>query len=142
MVHVAILRYVFTKDVSDVSEALARLLQQVVAPRVDPAIIADTNSYRRQHCYTETTTAVLEARKVSLKRIFSAVAAASDSELSAGGRKLVGLPEWRAFTRAVGLIGRDVTDRGVPALPSSVGPPPLLSAPACLPLLSGASAPL
>jgi len=111
LVHLSIYRYVMPEEISDVSEALAKVIKVLIVPKADPCVFADANEFRRVYCYNEATTRVLEGQQVALRRLFTAVA---ESNLGSGeGRKLVGLGEWRNFMRALEMVGDDLSERDV-----------------------------
>ena len=53
IVRIAIMRYVVTCAVPDVSQALERLLTQDIFPRLDDIALQDSNDFRRRCCYIE-----------------------------------------------------------------------------------------
>ena len=113
LINLAIYRYVLPGEEVDVSEALSKLITNLLLPKVDYSICSDPNDFRQQKCYTEETTTALEKHAASLTHIFSALASSGRSGPGegAGARKLVGLSEWLAFMRGLHLIGEDLTER-------------------------------
>ena len=109
LIRVAIARYVRSGLLDDVSEALHKFLSVDLAPLADRAVIVDSNRFRRQRAYLEDATTVLALNEPSLRAIFDALTAACGPAMHS--KKLVALPAWLQFARAIGLIGVDVSQR-------------------------------
>ena len=109
LVHIAVNKYVKTKKMPDVSEALRRLLQHDIEPKLDPRCLSRANPFRRDHCYKRDVCAVLEEYEPSLRCIFVGVSRAY--EKAGTEAKMVSLDEWKGFVRGLDLIGPDLSDR-------------------------------
>ena len=108
LVTVAVNRYVVTKKIKDVSEAVYVLIVEQIQPRVDEAILRDYNHFRKQ-CYDLKVTEVLAKHETSLRSIFGVAAGSGcDSKTAAA---LLSLDEWTNLLKALDFIGRDVTER-------------------------------
>ena len=107
LVHVAIAKYILSSELTDVSEAMERLLTKDIQPV--PSVVLDPDQFRREYCYTEPVIEVLERHEVSLRNIFTGVA-------GGGGRvglgaSLISLDEWINFLEALECINVDLTQR-------------------------------
>ena len=108
LVHISILRYVETKKIPDVSEALHRLIVDDIKPLLSPKVTANPNIFRQKACYRQDVDAVLKKHESSLRNIFSAVC-------TTGGRgekeRHMSLDEWKGLLRGIELIDVDVSER-------------------------------
>ena len=105
---------VLTGDATNVAAATERLLVKDITPRLDPKVFVSSNAFRRQYLYTEEVNGVLRTHEGSLKHIFAGLAGRRTpltGPLRKFASQLIGLAEWDAFMRAVGLVGPDVTER-------------------------------
>ena len=109
LVNVAIMKYVMPGKASDVSEALHVLLAEHLDARLDKQVFSDYNAFRAR-CYAPEVVEVLSRHEASLRNVFS-VAAGGDPSLSPAAGKLLSLGEWRTLLKALGFIGKDVTER-------------------------------
>jgi len=108
LVHIAIMRYVQTKEVGDVSQALVKLLTQDIRPRLSPAILPDPNVFRTEVCYKPDVDAVLRQQEISLRNIFTAVC-----EIGGRGEKEQHMhaEEWKVLLRWSELLSTDCSER-------------------------------
>ena len=110
LVHIAVNRHIKTGELSDVSEALHRVLSHIET-NVCQVALDNPNVFRRQYCYTEEVNEVLLANESSLRIVFEGLAAGSDALTGGFNALLLSLHEWRAFMRALQLLGDDLTER-------------------------------
>ena len=110
LVRMAIMRYVQTKEVGDVSKAVEKLLLVDVVPNVDPWISADHEGFRRHVCYTEAVDSVLLEHRDSLHNIFHHFA---DTEglNKAKEKKRLNLTEWLNMMKDLELYDAHFTSR-------------------------------
>ena len=73
LVHIAVSRYVLTREVSDVSEALEKMIQEDILPRIDPRVMCETNDFRERYCYTEAASLELKKHEPLLRAVFKQV---------------------------------------------------------------------
>lgn len=105
LVHTAIARYVKSRQMKEVAEALHRLLLRDVFPRAKLDLITDPESFRGEFCYQAETCAVLSKHEGALRSIFSGIASGG------GSTKLLGVEEWCRFLDGVGLLAQDCTQQ-------------------------------
>lgn len=109
LVHMAINRYVKTKEVPDVSEALQRFVFEDVAANVNRCAMQDSNAFREAYAYSSGANAVLRWHAASLRQMFAGLAAASTDN---GKGTLI---DSRIFLRALEALqitgAGDVTER-------------------------------
>lgn len=112
LVHLGINRYVLPGVVSDVSEALSKLLQEDVEARLPAEIFEEANHFRTHFCYREDVSETLAKHEVSLRRLFMGISASDGGEV---GQKhmasLCSFSEWQMFVKLCKLIGPDLTER-------------------------------
>ena len=108
LVNIAIMRYVLTKEMGDVSEALHKLLAEDIGPRLSPAILPDPNVFRTEVCYQPDVDAVLKQQETSLRSIFTAVCVI-------GGRgekeRHMHTDEWKLMLRWSEMLSADCSER-------------------------------
>ena len=109
LVHIAILRYVSTGFLSDVSEAVHKLLADDLQPLADPAVFVHSDAFRRNYAYLAQTTRVLHSHESSLRATFAAILDAGGPALASRG--LLPLETWLDFLRGAELMGADLTQR-------------------------------
>jgi len=115
LVHIAVFRYMSSKKLSDVSEALERLLRYDIAPLLDPCIFGTTltNAYRERCCYTREVDATLRRHEPSLRELFKA---SCRPDAAAGREKteLMSFDEFKALMRGLSILADgDVSERQV-----------------------------
>ena len=108
LVHIAVLRYVETKKVPDVSEALHRLLAVDIGKRLNAPLFSCPNGYRTKYLYNAQVDRVLRKVEPSLQNLFHALCKTGGSGEKA---KHLNLDEWRLLIRGLGLLDVDVTER-------------------------------
>ena len=123
LVQVAINKYVLTKQIADVSDAVTRLLEVDLLSRARR--MHDPDEFRRRVCYREDVTDMLAGpRAASVLRELYVVASAgavgkSKAGSSVGGvgvgmtkaqGELLNLVEFKALLRALGLIDADLSE--------------------------------
>ena len=75
LVKAAVNMYILPQETADVSDALDRLLTQVIAPRMDVARLASApDAYRRRLWYSQPVCDVLKRNEPALRRCFAAIA--------------------------------------------------------------------
>lgn len=109
LVHIAVNKYIATKKLTDVSEAVLRLLSRDIEPKLSAKAFSRPNVFRRDHCYVEGVDKVLREHEVSLRRIFAGLCAANGK--TAADAQLLSLGEWKDFLRALDLMKADITER-------------------------------
>jgi len=120
VVLLAINKYVLPGVVIDVSDALHRLIWRDLTPRLNAASdeqgggggaspIFEPNEFREEHMYTEAVDLVLRAHEKSLRALFSVISDVKRARTDP--LPLLSLEGWRAFLRAVELLGADITER-------------------------------
>ena len=78
LVHIAILRYVATGIIFDVSDALRKLLVDDIRPQLNPKVLKPTpNVFRKAACYREDVDKVLKIFEPSLRAIFAGMCCTS-----------------------------------------------------------------
>ena len=113
----AINRYVRSKQIVDVSEAIQRFLEVDVLSRAGADVFTEPNVFRRAHCYSEAASKLLAKHYQSLKHLFDAISDRSQEVQEPGLLKqkarlrLVSLQRWRDFIRALRWIDEDVSER-------------------------------
>ena len=111
----AVKRYVLSKQILDVSEAVSQFLEVDVLSRAMGDVLLEPNQFRRQHCYSAETTRMLETHEGSLRALFDALTGAKDGaspKRKGGGRggPLIGMALWVAFLRALRFIDLAVSE--------------------------------
>lgn len=110
LVNLAIMSYVMPGTLKDVSEALHVLVVEHMEPQVDKKVFADYNIFRHA-IYQRKVNEVLLRHEESLRNMFAVAAAGASDFVGSKGSTLLGLLEWKAFLKALRLIGKDVSDR-------------------------------
>jgi len=110
LVNLAIMRYVMPGTLKDVSEALHVLVVEHMEPQVDPKVFAYYNIFRHL-IYQRKVNEVLLEDEDSLRNMFAVAAAGASDVAGSKGSGLLGLVEWKAFLKALQLIGKDVSER-------------------------------
>jgi hypothetical protein len=106
LVQIAIKRFVDTKAMDDVSEALARFLSEDILAKLK-STHAPPNDFRLRHLYTREVDEVIGPRLGSLRAVFEALVGRGKLRRL----KLLSLIEWLAFLRAANITGADVSER-------------------------------
>jgi len=113
LVHVAILRYIKSRVLTDVSEALHCLLEHV-HKRVRPETCVDPDRFRAEHCYTKDVTAELARREPLLHMIFDRLSNLGGISGPHGGdASLMSFGEWEALIKGLDFVGVDLSERDV-----------------------------
>ena len=113
LVHVAILRYIISHVLTDVSEALHCLLEHV-HKRVRPETCVDPDRFRAEHCYTKDVTTELARREPLLHMIFDGLSSLGGHSGPHGGdASLMSFGEWEALIKGLGFVGIDLSERDV-----------------------------
>ncbi len=112
LVRLAIMRYVCTRRIADVSTAVGVLFDKDIKPNLGGAALQDSNDFRQQACYNEETDAVLLEHLPSLRALFRAATKldgfdSADRQASS----LLSFPEWTRFVKALELIDAEFTAR-------------------------------
>jgi hypothetical protein len=103
LTRVAVAKFVKSKEIPDVSEAVDELLTNWVATRVTPEALCDTDVFR-QRLYTRGCSDVLKKHTPSLKMVFDYYAAGTEEHaISQAGRSL-SQQEWESFLFDVAFI--------------------------------------
>lgn len=105
-VTISVMRYVLEGRLADVSDAVHALFSRDIVPHVSGAALLDANRFRSTHLYMEAVDTTLRRHEASLKVIFASIA-----EHRGPAKKLLCCDSWKAFLRAVELIGSDLSER-------------------------------
>jgi hypothetical protein len=114
LVRFAIMRHVATGRLSTVAEALRRLINYEMLPRVDKRCLVNTYQFREECCYLRDTVDILTSFESNLRIIYAHYARGSGAignELDSN--KLLSFEEWKEFVRDTELVDRDFTSREV-----------------------------
>lgn len=115
LVRVAVARYVLTHKTADVSDALQRLFNEDLDPRLERACHQDSNAFREAYCYTEAVDTVLRRHERSLRNLYnryaSAVGGHMDGLGSLASSKLVSYAEWLRMVHDLNLHDAEFTRR-------------------------------
>ena len=106
LVNLAINKYVRTKIIVDVSEAVERLFSVDIQAKMG-SHLDDPNVFRRDELYSREVSAVLAFHSESLSNIFVGIAGVGGGP----GTASLDMDEWLASLRALDFIGQDVTER-------------------------------
>lgn len=98
LVRLAVQKYVLSGLETDMSAALERVVGVDILSRMGNTL-PDPDSFRLNHCYTQSVVNVLHERETSLRNLFGALAQLS------GSRHLINFDLWKAFLRAIDFIG-------------------------------------
>lgn len=111
IVKAAVMLYILSGRITDVSDAVYHMLVTDLVPNADPAYFTAPN-VGRNHFYTEPVDAVLRKHEASLRNLFDAACLLGGRSLAAGlANRLVAYPEWVELLRRLGLIQDDLTER-------------------------------
>jgi hypothetical protein len=109
LLHVAINRHAESGDVTDVSDALHSLLAEVLKPHArERRALAESNGFRRAHCYIRETDDMLRAHEKGLRRLFFGMEEREHSDASwrvAGHGHVLSLDAWINMLYVLGLLG-------------------------------------
>ena len=112
LVRAAIARYVLSGDVSEVSEAVRRLLRDVIAPKLEPTATEDANAFRRKCCLVEPTDAVLRKHEEALRAMFERYIYSEEGAAPREGAPLLmRFVEWKEFCLDLHLVDDQLTLR-------------------------------
>lgn len=112
LVRIAIMKYVLSKRVPDVSAALEALFTRDLEPNMATNALQDSNAFRLEMCYTEGTDSVLLARSASLRAVFDVYAKLDGSDMKrAHLAKLMCAEEWLCMLRDLDWIDEEFTMR-------------------------------
>uniref|UniRef100_A0A7S4C291 Uncharacterized protein n=1 Tax=Chrysotila carterae TaxID=13221 RepID=A0A7S4C291_CHRCT len=115
IVKLAIAKYVDTKRVADVSEALYTLCNSDIDPNVPMEAHHDADEFRRIFCYTPQMDATLRAHDASLRRIFNRYAKEHEEfgtlKSNLGSSALMQCEEWLKLCNDCQLIDAEFTLR-------------------------------
>lgn len=70
LVRIAFLKYIAGREMTDASDAVARLLEEIVLPRAPPAALLDPNAFRFGRMYCDEVEAVLSQHWDFLMAVF------------------------------------------------------------------------
>jgi len=116
VVQLAIHRFVLPGELSNVSEAVDRLLGTVITSRANALFAAEPNAFRRGHAYSETITAALRRNEATLARCFGSIAQLGNQlcgKLTAkvSGQTVIWFAGWVPALKALEIIGDDLSER-------------------------------
>jgi len=110
LVRAAVMKYVLTAQVTDVSSAVDLLLSQVLHPKAE----LDSPTVFRNHIYVEEVDVVLRRHENALRILYVRTCqhlGAQGNDTRANSR--ASYAKWREFVRIFGLTQPDLTDRDV-----------------------------
>lgn len=118
LVHIAANKFVRSGLLTDMSEAVSRLVEVHMQSRM-PGPTAPADVFRRQVAYREDVSRTLAGHEKTLRSLFAAIADVGDGsrtdkltyQLVSSERSLISVGEWLAFLRQAGLMGEDLTER-------------------------------
>ena len=124
IVRLAIQKYIFSKQMSDVSEAVERLIATEILAKALAAdssqpclkhILIDPNQFRQEHCYIAQTSEALLPHESSMRALFGALCEPNQKEVlklkAQEAPMLLTLSEWLLFVRGARLTGSDLRER-------------------------------
>jgi len=118
LVHIAANKFVRTGLLTDMSEAVSRLIEVHMQSHM-PGPSAPADVFRRQVAYREDVSRALAAEEKTLRSLFGAIADSGDAsrtdkltyQLVSSERSMISVGEWLAFLRQAHLLGVDLTER-------------------------------
>ena len=107
LLNIAVNRYVLTKQMESVAEALKALLEQDLQPKLElqPRIFRRPDVFRKAHCYHPDADLALKSFEADLRLLFGA--------MDFKGRSLIEVSDWRGFCRGSDLFAPDCSERDV-----------------------------
>ena len=102
LVRIAINMYVRCKELSDVSDAVVRLLGSVVVSNLGALVTSDPDTFRHSYCYIEPVSVALIAHKKQLEVIFEWIAKQNTDSVTP--RKAIDLKQWLVSLRKLAII--------------------------------------
>ena len=111
LTRLAVMKYVMTGQLSDVSDALSRLFTNDIEPHLDPEIFVPPDTFRREVCYTREVFLALGKHEMSLKVLFGSLAKVGHAVGSKKLGLLLTLSTWKTLWRRLELIDVDFTER-------------------------------
>jgi hypothetical protein len=106
IVRVAVAKYIKSKEVDDVSEAVEVLCKQCIIPNLCPEAVIVPNEFRTNKLYFEEIAEVFEDHEPFLRAVYSFYAFLH-------GAKLMQMEGWIAMCEACGLLGDADSKTGV-----------------------------
>jgi hypothetical protein len=98
----ATLKFVTHGNVTDVSDAVAKLMSEHLTPNLPKEARQSSNSFRKRFCYIERTSDVLEEHTTTLWNLYRTYAGSSlDTH---DDTSVMSVGEWLMFVRHVGLL--------------------------------------
>jgi len=112
LVRIAVLKYVISKQIPDVSRAVDQLFVDKIIPLLGAQSTFDANDFRQQQCYNEKTDAVLLSHADSIRALFNGYAAADGVDMAnRQASVLLSLSEWMQIMKHLELIDQEFTVR-------------------------------
>ncbi|KOO23697.1 flagellar associated protein [Chrysochromulina tobinii] len=107
LLNIAVNRYVLTRQMESVAEALKALLEQDLQPKLElqPRIFRRPDVFRKAHCYHPDADLALKSFEADLRLLFGA--------MDFKGRSLIEVNDWRGFCRGSDLFAPDCSERDV-----------------------------
>jgi hypothetical protein len=109
IVKAAVMTYVMTGELADISLAVDALFERILCPKTEPSLSVAANDYRRT-IYIEEIDVVLRRHEAALRMLYAGTCALEQSS-SLLGNKTVSIHGWRTFARRCGLVDLDLTER-------------------------------
>lgn len=110
LVRVAINLFIRSRQLTDVSDAVDRLLRVCVQSQLGALVTSEPDVFRRAHCYTEATCVVLKRNEEALQRCFEYVANV-DVDDGQGKHRSLPLKQWLHALRRLEIVHLDLSER-------------------------------
>ena len=110
LVRAAVMRYVQSGLLADVSQAVLRLFSEVIKQHADAGLHASTDVFRRTALYVEEVDAALRRHEAALRKLYQATCKLEHTNNSYAN-KHVSFSGWKQFITLFGLVGIDCTER-------------------------------
>jgi len=116
LVKIAVNRFVLTKEMDDVSQAVDRLLGVVITSRLSAEVVLEPDAFRRGYAYSEPVCAALRRNEPLLRHAFGFLLAHGKKEGTQlpglyGHPPVISLETWMSGLAALELIGDDLSSR-------------------------------
>ena len=112
IVQMAVMKYILSGEVDDVSTAVQAFLVSDLAPNADPCECTPPNETREYYCYNEEVDTVLRRHEEALRHLFNRACQLGGVTVAGGlTNKLISFPNYKDFIKAFDLIDADLTER-------------------------------
>ena len=111
LVRAAVMRYIHSRVLADVSQSVQRLFTEIISPCAERAqLFMSADTYRRAQLYVEEVDTVLRRHEAALRKLFHATCALLSTNNSLAN-KHVSYPRWKMFVSLFNLVSIDCTER-------------------------------